>query len=52
MGDVRIIANPTTSASEIFGYLLRSPFGGDGWITSVDNMEDYYWWSHLGLEVC
>jgi hypothetical protein len=24
----------------IFGYLLKSPFGGDGWICSVDNMED------------
>jgi hypothetical protein len=23
-----------------FGYLLRSPFGGDGWICSVDNLED------------
>lgn len=40
MGDVRIISNPTTSAAVVFGYLLKSPFGGDGWITSVDNMED------------
>ena len=24
----------------IFGYVLKSPFGGDGWIISVDNMED------------
>jgi photosystem II CP43 chlorophyll apoprotein len=39
-GDVRIIANPTTNAGVIFGYLLKSPFGGDGWICSVDNMED------------
>jgi photosystem II CP43 chlorophyll apoprotein len=39
-GDVRVITNPTTSAGVIFGYLLRSPFGGDGWIVSVDNMED------------
>jgi photosystem II CP43 chlorophyll apoprotein len=22
------------------GYILKSPFGGDGWIVSVDNMED------------
>jgi len=39
-GDVRIIANPTTNAGVIFGYLLKSPWGGDGWIVSVDNMED------------
>uniref|UniRef100_UPI003001A20D photosystem II CP43 chlorophyll apoprotein n=1 Tax=Cephaleuros lagerheimii TaxID=2738443 RepID=UPI003001A20D len=37
---VRIITNPTLKASVIFGYLLKSPFGGDGWIVSVDNMED------------
>ena len=40
MGDVRIITNPTINPSVIFGYLLKSPFGGDGWIVSVDNMED------------
>ena len=39
-GDVRIISNPTLKASVILGYLLKSPFGGDGWIVSVDNMED------------
>nr|AJM90117.1 PSII 43 kDa protein [Cephaleuros parasiticus] len=39
-GDVRVITNPTLKASVIFGYLLKSPFGGDGWIVSVDNMED------------
>jgi len=39
-GDVRLITNPTTNAGIIFGYLLKSPFGGDGWIVSVDNMED------------
>ena len=39
-GDVRIVTNPTVSPGVIFGYLLRSPFGGDGWIVSVDNMED------------
>ena len=37
---VRIISNPTLSPAVIFGYLLKSPFGGDGWIVSVDNMED------------
>jgi photosystem II CP43 chlorophyll apoprotein len=40
MGDVRIITNPTISPAVIFGYLLKSPFGGDGWIVSVDNLED------------
>ena len=39
-GDVRIISNPTTNAGVIFSYLVKSPFGGDGWICSVDNMED------------
>ena len=40
MGDVRIISNPTTNAAIIFGYIVKSPFGGDGWIVSVDNLED------------
>ncbi|MBE9130160.1 MULTISPECIES: photosystem II reaction center protein CP43 [unclassified Coleofasciculus] len=39
-GDVRIITNPTLNPGVIFGYLLRSPFGGEGWIVSVNNMED------------
>ncbi len=39
-GDVRVITNPTLNPAVIFGYLLKSPFGGDGWIVSVDNMED------------
>ena len=39
-GDVRLIPNPTVSPAVIFGYILKSPFGGDGWIVSVDNMED------------
>lgn len=39
-GDVRTITNPTISPPIVFGYLLKSPFGGDGWIVSVDNMED------------
>ena len=39
-GDVRVINYPTYDPSVIFGYLLKSPFGGDGWIMSVDNMED------------
>ncbi|KAG2282787.1 hypothetical protein Bca52824_054007 [Brassica carinata] len=31
-GDVRKITNLTLSPSVIFGYLLKSPFGGEGWI--------------------
>jgi photosystem II CP43 chlorophyll apoprotein len=39
-GDVRIINNPTLNPAVIFGYLVRSPFGGEGWLVGVDNMED------------
>ena len=39
-GDVRVITNPTLNPAVIFGYLLASPFGGEGWIVGVNNMED------------
>ena len=39
-GDIRVVTNPTLSPTTIFGYLLKSPFGGDGWLVSVDNIED------------
>jgi len=39
-GDVRVITNPTLNPAVIFGYLTRSPFGGEGWIVSVNNLED------------
>ncbi len=39
-GDVRVVTNPTLNPAVIFGYLTKSPFGGDGWIVSVDNLED------------
>merc|ERR1712154_232099 len=39
-GDVRIITTPTLNPIVIFGYVFRSPFGGDGWVVSVNNMED------------
>ena len=46
-GDVKKITNLNLSPSIIFGYLLKSPFGGEGWIVSVDNLEDiiggYVW---------
>ncbi|MEH2177471.1 photosystem II reaction center protein CP43 [Nostoc sp.] len=39
-GDVRIITNPTLNPAVIFGYVIKSPFGGEGWIISVNNLED------------
>jgi photosystem II CP43 chlorophyll apoprotein len=39
-GDVRVITNPTLNPAVIFGYLTASPFGGEGWICGVNNMED------------
>jgi photosystem II CP43 chlorophyll apoprotein len=39
-GDVRVITNPTLNPAVIFGYLTRAPFGGEGWIIGVDNLED------------
>jgi len=39
-GDVRIITNPTLNPAAIFGYLTKAPFGGEGWIIGVNNMED------------
>jgi photosystem II CP43 chlorophyll apoprotein len=39
-GDVRKIMNLTLNPSDIFGYLLKSPFRGEGWIVSMDNLED------------
>ncbi|WP_159790964.1 photosystem II reaction center protein CP43 [Sodalinema gerasimenkoae] len=39
-GDVRVINNPTLDPSVIFGYLVKTPFGGVGSIIGVDNMED------------
>ena len=39
-GDVRVISNPTLNPAVIFGYVLKSPFGGEGSIVSVNNLED------------
>jgi photosystem II CP43 chlorophyll apoprotein len=39
-GDVRYITTPTLNPIVVFGYVFRSPFGGDGWVVSVNNMED------------
>ena len=39
-GDVRRVSHPTLRPSTILGYLVSSPFGGDGWFVRVDNLED------------
>ncbi len=39
-GDVRVIDTPTLDPATIFAYTLKAPFGGDGWIISINNMED------------
>ncbi len=39
-GAVRLITNPTLSPAAIFSYLVSSPFGGEGWIVGVNNLED------------
>jgi len=39
-GDIRKITEPSVSVQTIAGYLLSSPFGGDGWIVRVDSLED------------
>ena len=39
-GDVRVVTAPTLNPLIIFGYVLKSPFGGDGWVISVNNLED------------
>jgi photosystem II CP43 chlorophyll apoprotein len=48
-GDVRIIKDRAISLNPfVLGrYLIRAPFGSEGWIISINNMEDlvggHYW---------
>lgn len=50
-GDVRVVSKFIANPAIIFAYLLKSFFGGEGWIVSVDNLEDivigHYWLSIL-----
>jgi len=39
-GDARLVVAPTLNPKIIFGYVAKSPFGGDGWIISVNSLED------------
>lgn len=39
-GAGRRVTHPTYVPSIILGYLLTSPFGGDGWFVRVDSLED------------
>jgi photosystem II CP43 chlorophyll apoprotein len=39
-GDIRVINNAPIAPGVIFGYLLSSPFGDDGWVVRVDNLDD------------
>ena len=38
-GDVRVVSMPTLKPRAIFSYLYTSPFGGEGWIVRLDNLE-------------
>jgi photosystem II CP43 chlorophyll apoprotein len=55
-GDVRLIKEPITLGLNpyvLLRYLARAPFGGEGWIISINNMEDllagHYWVGTLSL---
>ena len=54
-GDIRLVKSSSVSLNPyIIGrYLVRAPFGGEGWIISVNNLEDilggHYWIGFLCL---
>lgn len=39
-GDVRMVRIPTINPVIIFGYIFKAPYGGDGWVIGVNNLED------------
>ena len=39
-GDIRISPKATTNLFRLASYLLKAPFGGQGWIISINNLED------------
>ena len=39
-GDIRILKTITVNSYQIASYLLKAPFGGQGWIISINNLED------------
>lgn len=39
-GDVVRVGSPTVAPVIIFSYIVKSPFGGDGWIISVNTVQD------------
>lgn len=39
-GDIRVITTPTLNPFIIFGYICKAPYGGDGWVIGVNNLED------------
>jgi len=54
-GDIRLIKEVCLSLNPyvLLRYLARAPFGGQGWIISINNMEDlvagHYWVGTLGF---
>ena len=46
-GDIRLIKDLSLNPAVLFRYLARPPFGSEGWIISINNMEDliggHYW---------
>lgn len=55
-GDIRLIKEGITLTLNpyvLLRYLARAPFGGEGWIISINNMEDllagHYWVGTLGF---
>lgn len=54
-GDIRYVKSYSLNYSPLLPlkYLLRAPFGGEGWIISINNLEDlisgHYWVAYLCL---